>query len=68
MGRPRKPESERRNKIFYLRLTSQEYEELSRAAREQNITIAAILRYGAVLYLSATSGGRVPPSPPSDGS
>lgn len=66
MGRPRKPESERRSKIFYLRLSPQEYEELSRVARERKITIAAILRYGAALYLSAASGGRVPPSPPPD--
>ncbi len=66
MGRPRKPESERRSKIFYLRLTPQEYEELSRATREQKITIAAILRYGAALYLSTVSSGRVPPPPPSD--
>ncbi len=68
MGLPRKPESKRRSKIFYLRLLPQEYDELSRAAREQKTTIAAILRHGAALYLSATSGGRVPPSPPSDGS
>ncbi len=66
MGRPRKPESERRSKIFYLRLLPQEYEELSRVAREQNLTIAAILRYGAALYLSAASGTKLPPPPSSD--
>jgi hypothetical protein len=66
MGRPRKPESERRSKIFYLRLLPHEYEELSRVAREQKITIAAILRHGVALYLSAVSGSKVPPPPPSD--
>lgn len=60
MARPRKPESERRSKIFYLRLLPREMEELSRAAREQNLTIAAILRYGAALYLSAASGSKLP--------
>ncbi len=61
MGRPRKPETERRSKIFYLRLLPQEYEELSRVAREQKTTIAAILRHGAALYLGATSSSKVPP-------
>ncbi len=62
MARPRKPESERRSKIFYLRLLPREMEELSRAARERNLTIAAILRHGATLYLSATSGSKTPKS------
>lgn len=65
MGRPRKPESERRSKIFYLRLLPSEMEALARAAREQNLTIAAILRYGAALYLSTLSESTLPPKPTS---
>lgn len=65
MGRPRKPDSERRSRTFYLRLLPSEMEELSRVAREQKLTIAAILRYGAALYLSTISGSEPPPKPTS---
>lgn len=53
MGRPRKPDSERRSELFYLRLLPREKEELARAARELHVTVADILRAGAALYLSA---------------
>ena len=55
MGRPRKPESERRSKLFFLRLLPSEMAELERAARERHQSIAAILRNGAALYLSTAS-------------
>ncbi len=57
MGRPRKPESERRSKLFFLRLLPSEMAELERAARDRHESIAAILRNGAALYLSAGSAG-----------
>ncbi len=65
MGRPRKPDSERRSKLFYLRLLPREMEELARAARERHLSVAAILRHGAALYLSAASGTEFPSKPPS---
>ncbi len=55
MGRPRKPESERRSKLFFLRLLPSEMAELERAARDRHESIAAILRNGAALYLSTAS-------------
>ena len=64
MGRPRKPESERRSKLFYLRLLPREMEELSRAARELHLPIADILRHGAALYLSAASEAAAPDEHP----
>ncbi len=65
MGRPRKPDSERRSKLFYLRLLPREMEELSRAARERNLSVADILRNGAALYLSAAPDTVLPPKPSS---
>ena len=56
MGRPRKPDSERRSKLFFLRLLPSEMAELERAARDRHESIAAILRNGAALYLSIASG------------
>lgn len=55
MARPRKPDSERRSELFYLRLLPREKEELARAARELHLTVAEILREGAALYLSAAA-------------
>ncbi|MBZ5647104.1 MAG: hypothetical protein LAN37_07775 [Acidobacteriia bacterium] len=52
MGRPRKPESQRRSKLFFLRLLPSEMAELERASRDRNESIAAILRNGAALYLN----------------
>lgn len=51
MGRPPKPESERRSKLFPLRLTPGEIEELESASRRLGETIADILRKGAKLYV-----------------
>lgn len=65
MGRPRKPESERRSKLFFLRLLPREMEELSRAARDLHVPVAEILRHGAALYLSAASAEK-PRSPSGD--
>ena len=55
MGRPRKPDSERRSKLFFLRLLPSEMAELERAARDRHESIAAILRNGAALYLSTAA-------------
>ena len=64
MGRPRKSDSERRSKVFYLRLLPREMDDLARAARERNTTVAGILREGAAYYLKHTAGGLA--DPPSD--
>ena len=53
MARPRKPDSERRSKVFFVRLLPREMEQLSRAARELRVPISAILRNGAALFLSS---------------
>lgn len=63
MARPRKPDSERRSKLFYLRLLPREMEQLARASRDLRVPVAEILRHGAALYLSASSAA--PPKPPS---
>ncbi len=55
MGRPRKPESERRSRLFFLRLLPSVMAELERAARDRHESIAAILRNGAALYLSTAA-------------
>ncbi len=57
MGRPPKPESERRSKLFPLRLTLGEIAELESAARRLGVTVAEIFREGAALYLERSKGG-----------
>ena len=67
MARPRKPDSERRSKLFYVRLLPREMEELARAARERHLSVADILRNGAALYLSTgTASPAKGPGPAGD--
>jgi hypothetical protein len=53
MGRPPKPEAERRSKLFPLRLTPGEIAELESASRRLGETVADIFRKGARLYIRA---------------
>jgi len=57
MGRPPKPESERRSKLFPLRLTLGEIAELEAAARRLGVTVAEIFREGAKLYVTRSEDG-----------
>ena len=57
MGRPPKPESERRSKLFPLRLTPGEIEELESASRRLGETVADIFRKGAKLYIMRGKDG-----------
>jgi len=57
MGRPSKPESERRSKLFLLRLTHGEIAELESAARRLGVTVAEIFRDGAKLYIERSKDG-----------
>ncbi len=55
MSRPRKPDGQRRSKLFFIRLLPCELEELEQASRERKESISAILRNGAALYLKQRS-------------
>jgi hypothetical protein len=57
MGRPPKPEAERRSKLFPLRLTPGEIEELESASRRLGETVADIFRKGARLYIMRGKDG-----------
>lgn len=57
MGRPPKPESDRRSKMFPLRLTLGEIAELEAASLRLGETVAEIFRKGAKLYLEKSKGG-----------
>jgi hypothetical protein len=57
MGRPPKPESERRSKLFPLRLTPGEIAELESASRRLGETVADIFRKGAKLYITRDKDG-----------
>jgi hypothetical protein len=57
MGRPPKPESERRSKLFPLRLTLDEIAALETAARRLGVTVAEIFRQGAQLYIEKSKDG-----------
>ena len=57
MGRPPKPESERRSKLFPLRLTPGEIAELESAACRLGETVADIFRKGAKLYITGGKDG-----------
>lgn len=57
MGRPPKPENERRSKLFPLRLTVGEIAELESAARRLGVTVAEIFREGAKLYITGSKDG-----------
>ena len=56
MSRPRKPDGERRTKLFYVRLLPCELEELEEASRRRKESISAILRNGAAMYLKPRPG------------
>lgn len=58
MGRPPKPENERRSKLFPLRLTPGEIAELESASRRLGETVADIFRKGAKLYLKSKDGSK----------
>jgi hypothetical protein len=51
MGRPPKPEAQRRSKLFPLRLTPGEIAELEAASRRLGESVANIFRKGAKLYV-----------------
>ena len=51
MPRPKKPEAQRRSKLFFVRLLPCELKELEEASRERRESISAILRNGAAMYL-----------------
>jgi len=57
MGRPPKPESERRSKLYPLRLTLGEIAELESASRRLGVTVAEIFREGAKLYITRSKDG-----------
>lgn len=57
MGRPPKSESERRSKLFPLRLTPGEIAELESASRRLGETVADIFRKGARLYIMRGKDG-----------
>ena len=57
MGRPPKPEAQRRSKLFPLRLTPGEMAELETASRRLGETVAAIFRKGAKLYIKRGKDG-----------
>jgi len=57
MGRPPKPESERRSKLFPLRLTPAELAELESASQRLGESVAAIFRKGAKLYVTRGKDG-----------
>lgn len=57
MGRPPKPESHRRSKLFPLRLTPGEIAELESASRRLGETVADIFRKGAKLYITRDKDG-----------
>ncbi len=58
MPRPRKPDGERRSKLFFIRLLPCELERLEQASRQRKESISAILRNGADMYLKQR-----PPAP-----
>ena len=57
MGRPPKTASERRSKLFPLRLTPGELAELESASRSLGESVAAIFRKGAKLYMTRGEDG-----------
>jgi hypothetical protein len=57
MGRPPKPEAQRRSKFFPLRLTPAEIAELESASRRLGETVADIFRKGAKLYVERGKDG-----------
>ena len=57
MGRPPKPEAERRSKLFPLRLTPGEITELEAASRRLGETVADIFRKGAKAYVERGKDG-----------
>ena len=57
MGRPPKPESDRRSKLFPLRLTPGEIAELESASRRLGEPVADIFRKGAKLYITRDKDG-----------
>ena len=57
IGRPPKPERERRSKLFPLRLTPGEIMELEAASRRLGETVADIFRKGAKLYVQRGKDG-----------
>ena len=57
MGRPTKPDGERRSKLFPLRLTPGEIAELESAAYVLGVSVAEIFRQGAKLYITRGKDG-----------
>jgi len=64
MARPRKPDGQRRSKLFFVRLLPAELAELEEASRRRHESVSAILRNGAALYLKQrTSPAPAAPAP-----
>ena len=57
MGRPPKPEDQRRSRSFLLRLTPTEMAALEAASRRLGVTVADIFRNGAKLYVERGKDG-----------
>jgi hypothetical protein len=57
MGRPRKPEDQRRSRSFLLRLTPGEMATFEAASRRLGETVADIFRKGAKLYAERDKDG-----------
>ncbi len=57
MGRPPKPEDQRRSRSFILRLTPGEMAELEADSRRLGETVADIFRKGAKLYVERDKDG-----------
>ena len=51
LGRPPKPEAERRNRVLQLRLTQADATRLERASRRLGLPIAEILRKGGKMFI-----------------
>ena len=57
MGRPPKPENERRSKMLPLRLTEDEWRNVLQASKETGISVSEIFREGAVLFIRERNKG-----------
>ena len=61
MGRPSKPDHLRRSKLFPLRLTPGDLARYEQAAHELGVSVAALFREGADLYILKRGKAGSPP-------
>ena len=57
IGRPHKPENERRSKMLPLRLREDEWNYVLQASKETGISVSDIFRKGAVLFIQERNKG-----------